>query len=122
MNNIVRILGLYLGRNVKHSNDGDISVLIGIEQESCSIWSLDSGRHVVHPESFKLLLRSLADITEDENNICNSLVSGCPMNENPNPMFWSPEQFIYLLGRGFDLFNLIESEIAIDEKKIDYKY
>lgn len=64
------------------------------------------------------VLRNLSDMTDEENRFCNELVNGCPVNDNPNPMYWTPAQFVYLLKQGFDLFGLIESGLAIEKKEL----
>ena len=62
----------------------------------------------------KLILRSLSDMTEEEDQI------EFPQNNRGEfiDMHWYPDGYIWLLSKGFDLFNLIEENLAIDKNSL----
>lgn len=68
-------------------------------------------------KDFKPILRRLTDITHDEYMSLKSL----HIDRNPaigglfKDMKWTPEEFHWLLQHGFDLFNLIDSNQALDK-------
>jgi hypothetical protein len=61
------------------------------------------------------ILRPLSDMTEEE-----LLIGGPIPQTNTFDVVgkWSPDQFVYLLSKGFDLFGLIEAGLAIDKTKL----
>jgi len=70
------------------------------------------------------LLRPLSSMTEEEMQECGNMEYN--FSNDPELNTWdykafetllSPEQFAWLLKRRFDLFNLIESGLAIDKTK-----
>lgn len=61
---------------------------------------------------FKIELRKLSSLTYNEDQV------EFPENNRMNRIdeHWYPEGFLWLLSRGFDLFGLIESGLAIESK------
>jgi hypothetical protein len=81
----------------------------------------------ISDDHIKLMLRPLSDMSEDEENeiegewgnygfgdhhLCNALKYETYYVKN---IFEVPDLFLYLLKRGFDLFGLIDAELAIDK-------
>lgn len=71
-----------------------------------------------------LVLRPLSDMTEDELQECGNMIYDFSNDPELNNFKWkdfeiglAPEQFVYLLSKGFDLFGLIPSGLAIDNTK-----
>lgn len=63
----------------------------------------------VWPNQFKLLLRPLSDISDEER-----------VEYKKTKKYYSqdcPESFRYLLSKGFDLFGLIEAGLAVDSTR-----
>jgi hypothetical protein len=87
---IIRGSELGLHRNV-------IAVIESKDKTGCTVRRID-------PCYVKPILRPLSDMTEEE----KSKISKSTVNK----VFY-PEEFLYLLKQGFDLFGLIESGLAI---------
>lgn len=73
----------------------------------------------------KLILRPLASMTEEEMKECGNMIYDFSNDPGLNKWHWkdfeiglSPEQFHYLLSKGFDIFGLIESGLAIDSTSL----
>jgi hypothetical protein len=74
------------------------------------------------PIEFKLILRPLSDMTEDESKKLGlhgiwEDIKDISTGIWDDTLFY-PEDFIKLLKEGFDLFGLIESGLAIDATKL----
>lgn len=104
-------LHLYLGCECICTNERDIQTLTCVEPVMKKAWMITGISY--HIDVVKPILRPLSDMTEEENTICNEFVIGCSANDNPNPMYWTPLQFNYLLKQHFDLFGLIDAGLAI---------
>lgn len=87
-------------------------------------------------DSIKPILRRIESLTDEEkiyfynlfptqDNLSNNQkiesVTHWLEEEGADKYFWSINQFHYLLKQGFDLFNLIENQLAIDEKELTPK-
>lgn len=66
-----------------------------------------------HTDEFKLILRPLSSMTEDEKDSLIQMYVNTPDN------LASAERVRYLLSKHFDLFGLIEAGLAIDATKTD---
>lgn len=64
------------------------------------------------PGGVKPILRKISSMTEEEQD-----ESGILYPDHGSR--WSPKQIHYLLSHGFDLFNLIEENLAIDSSSIE---
>ena len=90
------------------------------------IWH-EHGFFDVHKTEFKLPLRKLSDMTDEELKNLRSErgnlkgVERADMNYIIRLNTWSPEDVRYLLSRHFDLFGLISSGLAIDSKTLKEK-
>lgn len=120
-------LHLYLGCNAK--------VLIEKEEVTALIYCVRTSRTVtistiksnfeINMKHVKPILRPLSDMTEDEEiqvcNICNLMtatnIKQALMNGGHYVIHvgYGFELTVYLLKQGFDLFGLIESNLAIDK-------
>lgn len=85
----------------------------------------DSYSDSVRFDSIKPILRKPESLTMDEMKECGNLVYDFSNEPDLNTWHWSnfeaglcAEQIDWLLKRGFDLFNLIENELAIDSKTL----
>jgi len=111
--NLKDVIHLYLGCPIRfHSN---LTGTWGIwNKMTCSDIEIATD-HIRFGEKCQLLLRPLSDMTEDDAN-----KMGVWADWHDNKKFgedwgsWNPEQFIELLKNHFDLFSLIDSELAID--------
>lgn len=75
--------------------------------------------------SYQLILRSLDSMTEDECKECGNMIYDFSDDPELNNHQWKdfegglwPEQYHWLLSKHFDLFGLIKSGLAIDEKEL----
>lgn len=66
----------------------------------------------------KPVLRPLSDITHEEMGHIVDMSSGLIPNDYDTLRRIAAEETVYLLRRGFDLFRLIESDLAIDKTKL----
>lgn len=129
-------LHFYLGCKVGCSTDGicftDYGTLISVSKG-------EGGQHEVYfgykkvflfykynLENIKPVLRPLSDMTEEECQKCGNMIydfSDDPELNNHKPSDFeiglAPEQFNWLLKKGFDLFGLIEAGLAIDSTKLN---
>lgn len=104
MKNIKDYLHLYMGCQVMYDDDqGKLTYYLMYNILATNEW------HLVKP-----ILRPLSDMTEEEMKIVtvSGLMSDLKYIINRNK--WTPERFLYLLSKGFDLFGLIEEGLAID--------
>jgi hypothetical protein len=68
-------------------------------------------------ERIKPILRKLSSMTEEEfQHMINEGWIGAPTFTNWTKIVYKPEQFRYLLAKGFDLFGLIDSGLAIEKQ------
>lgn len=120
-------LHLYLGCEVDYS--GTRCELFGVHQAYCVIGDFGNiGMVKIPTEDFirlKPILRPLSDMTEDELNECGNL--DYDFSDEPELNKWdyksfdtliSANQFVWLLSKHFDIFNLIPEGLAIDKNKI----
>jgi hypothetical protein len=126
--NIKDYLHLYIGCNVQWNKARGFTLTkvnwlfneFEIDQDE-SGYTETFNEKTVH--EIKPILRPLSDMTEEE---CHTL-GWAYLNSNGNkilnhsPEYLNPEDFKYLLSRGFDLFGLIESGLAIDKSSITEK-
>jgi len=71
-----------------------------------------------HCQHMQLKLRPLSSMTEEEKKEIEKLSKGEYLIEpSIEHNIWTPDEFIYLLSKHFDLFQLIESGLAIEIKK-----
>jgi hypothetical protein len=75
-------------------------------------------------DEIKPLLRPLTDMTHEELQECGNMIYDFSDEPDLNNHKWEdfqtlldPMQFVWLLKKGFDLFGLIESGLAIDKTK-----
>ena len=83
------------------------------------------------PSDVKLCLSRLEDMCEEDVKVCGNMGYDFSDDPNPdmhprkedfvNPTMLLPEQFHYLLSKGYDLFGLIESGLAIDKNQTTVK-
>lgn len=118
-------LHLYLGCDYQDQFGG-----LGNINEHTFLVMFDAAKRNV---PFKLLLRPLSDMSEDEklyiveaityshvrfsskDSILGSFDADRYNKKHNNELY--PDEFLYLLKQGFDLFGLIESGLAIDKTK-----
>ena len=115
-------LHLYLGCEIL-TGTGNVT-LIAVQKEviPCTNFRIivlnGNVVHEVSGRDFKPLLRPLSDMTEDEDDKIDSLMPSPSYRDNINENYWNVKQFLYLLSKGFDLFNLIPEGLAIDKTKL----
>lgn len=105
-------LHLYLGCDAMIYNDKSFIM----DKVTSSSLNIEDGSVT----KIKPILRPLSDMTEQESyELC------WQKNQNHMKLNWSlnesaihPNEFLYLLKQGFDLFGLIESGLAIDKTTI----
>lgn len=98
------VIHLYLGCEVENKKGQRVNLTpMLLAQCLVNKWELET-------EQWKPILRNLSDMTEEEKetsgkfNVCSN--------------FELAEWFRYLLSKHFDLFNLIESGLAIDKNNL----
>ena len=77
-------------------------------------WSLLTVSHLHDSSHFKLLIRPLSDMTEEEKN--EYLLTG---TDSMTRFEHNAIRTQYLLLKGFDLFGSIDAGLAIDKTKLD---
>jgi hypothetical protein len=99
-------------------NEGDFQINGGEESEGWPYGVTFENCHIAlwDLKDFKLLLRPLSDMTEEEKENIQGTDWG--FLETNYDWEFSPETFIYLLSKYFDLFGLIEAGLAIDKTKL----
>lgn len=107
-------LNLYLGCRFWDygSEEGhEIATITGVYNNNnvCMVCD-EHGNTDIKPEEIKLILRRLESMTEEE----EKHLDGELWEYGSNFKVYSPEQTIYLLSLGFDLFGLIDAGLAID--------
>lgn len=128
-------LPLYIAQEVQRrgnlAGDYEVAKLVGFckseVEEGKLIAQVDTGdeeEHYYHEwyvEEVILFLRPLSNMKEEEGRKCfDDWDSDSPnakdaISHGFEPNELNPEQFRYLLSRGFDLFGLIEDGLAIDK-------
>jgi hypothetical protein len=119
--NIKDYLHLYLGCSIYYPEANEYSEVSWTTL--LDVWSVERKEEYYIP-SYKLVLRPLSDMTEDERKEIDKVrryYSDTILI--PAPVFGSfqeamPYVFYYLLSMHFDLFGLIEAGLAIDKTKI----
>jgi len=117
---------LYMGCNISTREEQFNSPglkLIGISDMGFQV--RDEGiklSYYVSPNDCKLILRPLSDMTDEEKKVIDWDMAGsmdhhCSRALIDNDYYALdireyPQIFLYLLSKGFDLFNLIESKLA----------
>lgn len=82
-------------------------------------YMLENNHNVTWTDSIKPILRRLEDMTEEEDKIYHSLCGIANFNaDSVNITHDTPESFHYLLKQGFDLFSLIQNNLAVDGKEL----
>lgn len=118
---------LYLGCDVLKT-DGQKRKLVGVYVSGALLENTETQlSDDYRMTDFKLLLRPLASMTQEEMRACGNMIYD--FSDDPdlsNNWKWQefeyglhPEQFHWLLSKGFDLFNLIPDGLAIDVTKIN---
>lgn len=109
---IKEYLHLYIGQEIIHNG--------GIKEDAIELTPFilrqfyDFLRQI---HDYKLLLRPLSDMTEQDMRICELEDRGYTksmLKENME-LLLTPTMFLYLLKQGFDLFGLIDARLAIDK-------
>lgn len=125
--NIKNYLHLHLGCEI--FKPGTKLISVNIEDDEYTILEDDGFNSRVlsltntNPKPF---LRPLSDITEEElTDVANTLytlpvekIKELVVERRIDLIHTTPDVFLYLLSKGFDLFGLIESGLAIDKTKI----
>lgn len=120
MKDIKYYLHLYIGCQAEFTSLGGGKNIMKLTGHDCDYQHADSKWYP------KPILRPLSDMTEEEKmeykakfngmdstNILPEIRAGRLINFHLNSK--SPYEVIYLLSKGFDLFGLIESGLAIDK-------
>lgn len=116
-----QILGLYIGQWVKHDagKTGTIAS-IGTDGQMHLEIDADADLFLTTTESVRPILRPLSSMTEEEQEHLDSLNNidrgTIKHYKNVGILEVRPNEFLYLLSRGFDLFGLIDSGLAIEKK------
>lgn len=113
MKKLKNYLHLYLGCEVQCVK-GEQSLLREYNISQGQVFRLGSNRIfavLMLIDYFKLILRPLSSMTEEE----SLELEKYPMAYDTMQRWWSSEQFVWLLSKGFDLFGLIEAGLAIDK-------
>lgn len=132
------VLHFYLGAKVKAQDGEMIYTLSGIDRKGNALFYDGFGNEMWLSPGWKLMLRKLDSMTEQEAIECAKLSEWEPDFVNPvvkrtkyndlvvewadghekqnvtGDLFWCPEQVVYLCAKGFDIFNLIPMGQAID--------
>lgn len=114
-------LPLYIGQKAS-TLSGHNSRLNSVDlRDSCAV----IGDELCPVENVTLHLRPLSDMKEEEyREMAVDNIDGFEMfleKVKINDVFYAPEEFRYLLSRGFDLFGLIDSGLAIDKSNSEVK-
>ena len=124
MNELQQYLPLYLGQKVQTFSLGDkesFGVLTGIEldarpdQSFVTIMFQDNTQRLFRAFEVKLILRPLSSMTEEEIKEMEATQETVKLEGYPEITLKadSGETFLYMLSKGFDLFNLKERGLAI---------
>jgi hypothetical protein len=126
--NIADYLHLYLGCEFIWEDEDDPMILKGVFGDvAYSTEADESGEGMYAIEEIKPILRPLSDMTEEEMNHLGSLTTMTLYDcfdefyydfldqREDRPWETTFEITRYLLTRGFDLFGLIESGLALDK-------
>lgn len=117
MINIKKVLHYYIGCEVKF-NSGLTGKLININKYSVTISSpypVANGEY--NSDDFKLLLYPLQTITIKEMEQVNKIISNFDRNNSIEVIKGMAAVTQYLLQQKFDLFNLIDSNNALDKTR-----
>ena len=121
-------LHFYLGCKVKHAAFTKPLKLKSVGVNGGTISGLDFGEiHFdLRAKNIKPLLRPLSSMTEEEMKECGNMIYDYSNDPDLNIWEWrdfeiglAPEQYHWLLSKGFDLFGLIEAGLAIDSSKVN---
>lgn len=93
-------LPFYIGCDVKVGNIATAKLAYESGEDEISV-----RRVLLQPDTFKLILRPLSSMTQEEMT---------ELKGNPLSCSFTPSQFRYLLSKHFDVFDLIEAGLAID--------
>lgn len=111
---------LYLGCGATEGNDALVGKLSGIHLNHCYI-DYDYKIQSVSIDNLKLVLRPLSDMTEEELKhfgVSETLTKEELQQHFFDCPFFTPDEYVYLLKHGFDLFGLIEDGLAVDKTKM----
>lgn len=103
-------LHLYLGCQVVFY-DGRILELTGINNSCFYVNGIRWPETLTDHGKIKPILRLLSDISKKERK---ELAAIAGLDFDNEITIWTPDQFVWLLSKHFDLFGLIESSLAID--------
>jgi len=125
--NIKDYLHLYIGCEIigeyqDEQRNGYLTGLHGEYGPEIQFFTEDEVNVHEHPEyndydQVKLILRPLSDINQEDMNAVSRSMHMDDKNYVITCNTWKPEEFMYLLSKGFDLFGLIEAGLAIDKTK-----
>lgn len=121
-----KILAMYLGQKAIAGTKEKTFTIIGVcsDSNSCSI-KLTGRKGTIINEGvsisiIKPILRKLESMTEEEAaellNLCDGEVFAWTDQNDRKKFAYTAQGFHYLLSRGFDLFGLIDSGLAIAQK------
>lgn len=113
-------LHLYLGCDIRNNITGTI-----VKLNSGWLHELRSNSYELN--DWKLILRPLSDMTEEEAKDCHNLTTIQKSIDGKdvigyyreNEPFLEPIQFAFLLSKHFDLFGLIDAGLAIDKTTLN---
>jgi hypothetical protein len=123
-------LPFYLGCEVKGSEGTATYILVGVTNDGGALFKTKEGFSIDPGHGFKILLRQISDMTEEEVNFIFKTATLRSLEikgdfskkklvleicKRLSEQAWL---FQYLLSKHFDLFNLIPSGLAIDKSKI----
>lgn len=119
-------LHLYIGCEVLCPENNEKYTLTGVDGNTVYLMHTEGGAETIM-EYIKLLLRPLSDMTEDEMEYMGITLKQGTMNiqymrysNKFGDYEYTPsaEAFRWMLSKGFDLFGLIESGLAIEKTKV----
>ena len=111
-----------LAEITRSSNCSD-RVCIFFKYTVCKIYEADGSHDKVisnahhyyfGSDDIKPILRPLSKMKKKENKELAEIIG---LDTDKEVHIWTPDQFVWLLKKGFDLFGLIESGLAIDKTK-----
>lgn len=108
-------LHLYLGCEAKSSEGTMTYKLSSIDVKGRCMFYDGHGNDMWLGNDFKLILRPLSDMTEEEREIAVGEIKRSGSGSVLQSQSW--ESMRYLLSKHFDLFGLIDAGIAIDKTK-----
>ena len=105
---------LYLGCDLTDPTHTIKAKLHNVNSETGAYWESEVTVGRLEGSTLKPILRPLSDITKEEIEQCSYFFT----NTSRSILEDGAQRTFYLLKQGFDLFNLIESGIAIDKTNL----